>query len=349
MCPYYVDPTARDPTKIVRITRGSVYLPFLTQVAVLLLFFAGFYQQLEELRKTNKLGAFDDDTFRPLGITMAIGSLILVVLQLNFSTSFIIYNATVWITYRNRHEMARISSKIYVIFDHLHQRYGATWSPKRLGLVVNWTTFVIISYHVIVIGLFTIFLNGNRADWFVMLPLSYLLQLIASSISTLDNILIMFLLNQIFELFESAPLSKHNRSFLQTFYESLDLLEEMSQSYGFREFLNVANEYFEILTQTFFVFFVVMNTTGSSWPMILMAANNILPRAMKLLLVAHYGENINESVGRVQSELTFNTWFNKWPFQSNPFLDSALQNRDYSRLSEGSWNAGHLLIAFLAL
>lgn len=294
MCPYYIDPKAKVSAKIVQMTRRSVYLPILIQIVVFSLFAFGVYGLFKEYQRTGELASFNEETFKPLGIPMAIGSLTLVVLQLNFCTSFIIYIATLLITFKNRHQMTRITSKLFETYDLLCRKYGANWSPRILGWVVNSVVFAIISYHLFVAISFSIFLN--RGDLFVSLPVSFLFQLISSSISTLDNALVMFLLDRIFIMIHTVSPDKVDSRFLQLFYESLDLLEDISQSYGLREFFNVTSEFIEMLSQSFFMFYVVINNPGSSWAMVFFGTINWIPRAFKLLLVTHFGAKISQSV-----------------------------------------------------
>lgn len=68
-------------------------------------------------------------------------------------------------------------------------------------------------------------------------------------------------------------------------------------------FFNVSNEFFEIITQMFFMFFVIRRGVGNIYPILILGLNNIIPRLVKLQLMAYYGSKTGGSVGRLSSGL----------------------------------------------
>lgn len=282
MCPYKFHMDQKDPLEVVQITTSSAYLP-------LLLF---FITEILFLLAMSQLAVQSDDNGQTAGYSVT-GSITFIVLAMSLLTNFITYTFSVLVTFFKRDSFLKNFQTIISIYDKLDKDYNVQMNHGRLTLLSNSVLASNFIYDLSYVFLFISVINVTKT--FAM-PLIYFVQTISGTLSCYDLINTIVLLCEIFELMEKKiPRKKYNTEMFITFFEALDLLEEIGTCQGMRECMNVGNEVFIILSQLFVLVYQV-ESDMPSYGMILFGIMSILPRVVNLFALARYGSKLTERV-----------------------------------------------------
>lgn len=294
MCPYILDSAAQSPDKSVKMTKLSVYVPILISVANIFIFIYGLNQTYSQDDATRKITDLNEKKF---GFKMEFGSLTVVILEMNFFLNVLNYILTSIVSFSNRQQMTRITAKIFKMHNILYHNYNIkAWNSSSMACKVNSITTLILFLHSLQVLIYMVLTDNEGVNLKVGFAYSFLS--ISASLATFDYTLTMYLLNRIFYGLSQRQHGEHSDlQFIQMFFESLDLLEDLGQSYGSRELFNFGTEFTDILSQLFIIFYIIMYNPAVG-PIIFFNLTKLLPLVIKTVILSYYGSLFEVSVSK---------------------------------------------------
>lgn len=290
LCPF----SLRTDQKVARnqseVTIESVYLPILGLIITLVVYSLAIYNIII-LHVRDGVPFLNEDVFGNDLTTPS--SVSFIVLGIAGTMNFLSYILVVLVTFFNRHSWLRIFQETMVIFDKLDKDYSVHCDTLRLRLITNGILAVSIIFHCCFAYYFAPVISFSSVS--LTLPVVYLVLTMCTTLSTFDLISTISLLTEIFELHLGIPRHKYNTEMFLTFFESLDLLEDVGNSHGLRECFNSTNQVFGILSHLFIAVYHIQQY-GTVNMLFLFGIISAIPRVINLFSIAFFGSLLTTSV-----------------------------------------------------
>lgn len=296
MCPYFIQTKNRQPKDFVRITFWSKYVLLLGHFTTMA-FFLGVVVVVQTAQSNSDISVFDEKLFGP--DTAASQSITAVVLLMSLFFNLVTYTFSVLFTFFKRHSWLRLIRQTLLTFDKLDKDYGVKCDAFHLKISSNGLVCGAIFFHCIMCYTFASYLDGDRS--YILKTAVYFIETVSSTLSTFDLISAMNLLREIFDMMRSKiGREKYNGELVMSYFDTLDLVDDISGCQGTRECLNVGNQLFIILSQLFVIGCQIQSSGGSSVNApVVFGILGIIPRVVNLTVLAVYGSLLRDSVGGI--------------------------------------------------
>lgn len=299
MCPFHIlsassssSSGSGQPRLVARITLLSAYLPVLLCLAMVTLFCVASLQMMAK-EKMDGTPVLDEDLFGSSGVAFS-GSVTFVVLGMTMLTNALTYVYLILVTFLKRDSWLRIFQDTLKLIEKLQEKYEVKCHTLRLRVASEAVLAAVLVYHGWFVYQFWDVLSGNIHDF--AMPLVYIVWTYSATLSTLDLIISLQLLREIFHLLQRIPANRYDTEMFLSFFKTLDLMEEISQCHGLREVVNIGNQQFIILSQLFVLVYQIESFAEVNFE-ILFGTISVIPRAVNLIALAIFGSLLSESVG----------------------------------------------------
>lgn len=289
--PFYIYLDSKEPQTMIRITQLSIITPILVFFFSLLGLVLGAYIQVGvnlELRNSTT-------TSEIIGMEVAQGSVSMVIVQMTIVTTLIAYIMSNTVTLRKRENWRLFMISVLEITRKLDEKYNQKFNTFRTARLLRVVLSTLLTYHLIFIILFEVFYISGSESYY-LIPLTFFIESVTASMTAFDLINAMYLLDHIYTLFGQVNVQLMDEEFLDDFTSSLSLIELVSHNQGYRELYSIANEFIMILSQSFYAFYGLVQTTAVGNSAFLMGMGSVVPRLMKLGTLAYRGEQVPKSV-----------------------------------------------------
>lgn len=267
------------------------YLPLLGSPLTLFLFSWGMWIEYVKTRELGHSSLFDERVF---GAGAESGSVVYIALQISFLTTALAYNLTLYVTFAKRHIWKEVLTKCLSVIETLEKEYEVKCDCRRIKWILNSLVLGVLAYVFLLMLFFGIIIKGETSK--ILLPICSFIQTTTIFLSAYDMLSIMFLFSEIFGLIKKISGRKYKNSLLMAYFDTLDLLEVVSKSYGLRESINIGNEFLVIIAQISYIVYQVLSIEFSPLLVIMFGFIATAPKAFKIWALAYCGSMLTDRV-----------------------------------------------------
>lgn len=215
------------------------------------------------------------------------------VLVVTAGTNLISQAFSVLVTFFKRESWLWIFLESLESVDDLIRNFGVHFNSSRLRASANATCLFVLIYHAVVIFQYRDMMTGNSQNYITCVLYYY--WICGATLSTFDLVFSMIINRQIFEEMRGIPRGKYSTEMLLTFFQAVDLLDDISQCHGLRECINIGNQFLNILAYLFVLVYQV-DRLGTTDTIVVFCIISVLPRVFCVIALAISGSMLNKSV-----------------------------------------------------
>lgn len=286
--PYLINVDSKEPEQMVLVTKFSKWAPVLLFVACVTILTIGSFIQY----------TVDVDSLQSgiPGIEFSEGSVSLIIMQMTIFSTFLNYVFSNLLTVLRRQNFRNCLVSILTLVREFEQTYHKPYDPRGLA-VGHWFALIFLpTYFLLYFFYFDAFIF-NASESYYLVPLGFMIENITSAMTAVDICAPIHILGDFFDMFAKVPQCQMDEQFFTHFTTTINLFETIGQNHGYRECFSIGNEFFVVLSQTFYTLYGMSQTKGPINPRIIyMAIGGILPRAGKVIYVALRGSVAMHSV-----------------------------------------------------
>lgn len=292
--PFLIQTDSNDPREMIHFTTFSTWTPLLVFISCIMSLFVGGYLELRSVSQSENGTTITEVA----GVTMVQGSLTMTIAQISIITALIAYVMGYLVTIQRRDIWKKYMVSVLQTAELLDRKYNQKFDCRKLKNLVTYSVCTLLIYHIVYLVVFHIFyLSEVVFNTYFLIPIALFIESFASSMTAVDMINSVYMLQEIFDMFGQVPRELMDEEFLADFTSTLDLIELVAQNHGYREFYSIGNDFLLMLTQLFYVFYGIVETDTPNLVLVLFGFASAFPRFMKNLALAVRGQTMTTNVG----------------------------------------------------